>query len=331
MIVAGPRGGRRASARVASLVAAAAIVASCASPIAPPAPHAGAPRRSPALDIGVPSEHGVTTSSATTGDSVLARVGGREVTVSELLSSIRQRDAQLLGFHLNLLVGERLAEIEAQRIGLEIAQQDVDDRARTHEAAFVAQLQGSSLDTVLRDELGVDPAAFRTRLARDARRELLTERVVRTFTLAQETARVRILVAPDDVLDRVRERFAAGEDFGALASELSRDPTGRDGGLVPYVVRSERSRLARLAFRTDVGTLGGPIDVGEDGLKLLLLVEAVRQPVLGDWSTVRGAVESSLADHEVTEEEYLQWQLVAERAVPVDLSPISQLIGENLR
>lgn len=295
-------------------------------PVAPPLSTEGADRAdAPGANPSAPRLGGAL------DDALIATVGGRPILASELLAGLRQRDARLLNFHINLLVGERLAELAAEVLGVVLDEQLVGARARAAEAAFVAQLEGADLESVLREELGVDPAAFRRRLAEDARRELLTERVVRAWTLGQEWARVRILVAePQSVLE-AQQRFAAGEEFATLASELSRDPTGAEGGLVPFVVRSERSRLARLAFRTEAGALGGPFELDDEGLELLLFVESRSAPLTGTWNDVRPTVEASLVAHPVSEEEYVQWQVALEAATLVDLAPISRLLGEELR
>jgi hypothetical protein len=315
---------------VASASAALVVLCGCASTIAPPAPLADA-RTAPPLAI-EGDESGVRApNTGALDDALVAVVGDRAIMASELLAGLRQRDARLLNFHLNLLVGERLAEIAAERVGVVLDDTLVQTRGAAAEAAFVAELDGAPLEKVLRDELGVDPEAFRRRLLDDARRELLTERVVRSWTLAQDTARVRILVASSAEVARATERFAAGESFAALASELSRDPTGAQGGLVPYVVRSDRSRLARLAFRTEAGALGGPFALEDEGLELLVFVESFAVSVSGAWSDVSALVEASLLAHEVSEEEYLQWQVAMEAAYFVDLGPISRLLGEDLR
>lgn len=306
------------------------VLCGCASTIAPPAPHAGT-TNAPPLSIDGDEGGSHTANFGALDDAVVAVVGDRAIMASELLAGLRQRDARLLNFHLNLLVGERLAQIAAERIGVLLDDDLVDSRAAAAEAAFVAELDGAPLEKVLRDELGVDPAAFRRRLSADARRELLTERVVRAWTLAQDTARVRILVASSAEVARATERFAAGESFAALASELSRDPTGAIGGLVPYVVRSERSRLARLAFRTEAGALGGPFELEDEGLELIVFVESFATGMDGVWSDVAPLVEASLLASEVSEEEYLQWQVAMEAAYFVDLGPISRLLGESLR
>jgi hypothetical protein len=265
-------------------------------------------------------------------DPELAIVGGRAVHTSEVLASLRQRDAALLNYHLNLLVGERLAEIDAERLGLAIAQSEVDARARTYEDDFTAQLEGGSLNDFLRDELGVEPRAFRRRLVTEARRELLAERVVRAWTLSQETARVRIAVVGAESVAEVRRRHEAGEDFADVARALSLDPTAANGGLVSYVVRSERSRLGRLAFRTQLGELGGPVEIDpERGVQLLFVVEELRAPLAGSWAEVGDVVDAALVQSQVSDEEFLQWQVAAERRTPVDLTPISALLDEDLR
>lgn len=329
----------RARALAALAVAFALLAASCAGPDARRERGRTAVQRPPAPPLETGAELAADRPLAerdalsdTPDDPVLVSVGGVPVRTSDLLTSLRHRDTDLLNFHLNLLVGERLAELDAAELGLELSGALIDTRARAFEQRFASQLDGAALDDVLENELGVDPAAFRARLAGEARRELLVERVVRAWTLSQDSARMRIAVVPTDQVESLRTRFEAGESFASLARDASLDPTAREGGLVPFVVRSERSRLGRLAYRTEPATFGGPIelDPGQD-VRLVFVVEERRDGLAGGWDRLRTAVESSLAEAPMDDEEFVQWQIDAEQRNGVDLAPISELVGEDLR
>jgi len=105
-----------------------------------------------------------------------------------------------------------------------------------------------------------------------AREQLITLRL-RDAVLAQEagqgTARTvtqvrarHILVATEAEANQALQRIQAGEDFGALARELSRDVTTADsGGDLGFFVREDLTtpELADAAFSMNVNEITGPI------------------------------------------------------------------------
>jgi hypothetical protein len=123
----------------------------------------------------------------------------------------------------------------------------------------------------------------------------------------------------------VEEAAREGADFAALAREHSTDETATSGGLVPFVVREERSPLARIAFATPVGEIGGPVWVGGHGF--LVRVESERSPWLGTGASLAEAVAASLAEHPVTDAEFIHWKVEMESVYPVDLEPLRRLLG----
>ena len=259
-------------------------------------------------------------------DPTLATVGGRVIRTSDLLQNLLYREGDVLRLELNLMIGSALAKLEAERMGLQLDMELVDARAAEHLGEFVRRNvpDGVELDEFVTERLGVAPAAFQSRLRSDTVRELVTERMVRAHTLANEHVRLRLLAAERDAAEAAAQRHAAGEPFEALVRELSRDRSAEDGGLLPFVGRSERSPISQLAFRTPVGELGGPIQVG--GLDVLVLVEDRPAPVTGDWRAVRERVEASLADEPVREEEFVFWQVAMELRYTVDLAPLAELV-----
>lgn len=260
------------------------------------------------------------------GDPILARIGGREILTSDLLEGLLFHEGDLLRIELNLLIGSALAKLEAERLGLRLDAAVVDERASTNLGEFVRRNvpEGSSLEEFLKGRMGVEPELFRSRLRNNTVREIVTERVVRAHTLSNEFARVRILVADSEGAAEAESRFAAGEDFELLVRELSRDATAERGGLLPFLGRTERSPISNLAFRTPVGELGGPLELG--GATILLKVEVRPEPLQGDWEALSDAVLASLAADRVGEEEFVFWQVSMERRYTVDLAPMRELL-----
>jgi len=108
---------------------------------------------------------------------------------------------------------------------------------------------------------------------------------------------LQILIAGEDRearLAAVRERLAAGEDFAALARELSDDPVTRArGGQLAVFERGPADKLLKAAaFRAEVGQVVGPVS-SSHGLHLLKRVaQAELDPSLieTNWIRVRAIV-----------------------------------------
>lgn len=261
----------------------------------------------------------------------IARVSGREITSGELLASLLGRQPDLVREHLELLVSERLADLEAQRLGLQLDYDAFEERCDAVLDELAAGLPGGAdLDVWITNNLGLDPTRFRQRLRGDVLRELVTERVVRAWTLTHEHARVRLITAPTGAGGDLAERLAGGEAFAAVAREASLGPAPELGGLVPFLPRAEGAPLSALAFRATIGEVEGPFELAPGAGDVLLLVESRSAPLLEDWATLGPQVEDSLLGQPVTDEEFLFWQVSLEELYDVDLTPFYEVVDEPL-
>jgi peptidyl-prolyl cis-trans isomerase C len=231
---------------------------------------------------------------------------------------------------LDKVVATRLALAEASRLGIRLEPQAVEARFAEARAELdeAARKNGKTRTTeeFIAREFGFDPARYLERVRRSTIRQMLAERAVRAASLAGETAAVRMIVVKgDEALAAVQAALAEGRDFADVAREHSVDESKERGGLVPFVVPQERSPLARLAFETPVGTVGGPVKLDEHSF--LLRVEERRTPLEGDWAALEPAVEASLVEHPVEDSEFVYWKLVMEKRYPIDLGPLWSLVG----
>ena len=324
------------------------FLAACAS--APPAnnapaPKAAPPSRAPALSI----ERDGGDSSSPAGDVVealskrlqpggqtgaelpIAFVGERPIDVVELLSLWLHRDSRSVAEMVETLVAAHLAERSAQDLGVSIDPDRLDAEVRIGRRLIEEQLAAGgapiSLEEYVKQELFLDPDRYLERLREDTRRQLLAERVVRAWTLSNEHAIARVIVVPSETrLAEAQAELAAGRDFADVAREHSIDPSARSGGLAPPIVRLEQSPMARLAFTTPIGEVGGPLEMM--GQHMLLKVESVPDPLRGTWSEIEERIEASLAERPVEDGEYLQWKLAQEIFYGVDRTPFFELLGE---
>lgn len=259
---------------------------------------------------------------------VVAQVAGQPVYAADLLAHWMHRDSDSLRGHLENLVFSRLIVAEAHRLGVTLAANLVESRYEAGLKRLAEELEqdepGLGVDGYIRSRLGLDPERYKHDLRRDLEIDLLAERCVRAWLLASERAEVRVLVVQERAqLEEVQKALAAGGDFAELAKEKSTHESRVDGGRIPPVVRSE-SGLARLAFATPVGQVGGPI--AEEGNFLLLQVTARPEPIADNWSEAGPAVEASLLAVPIADPEYWQWKSAMNDTYEVDLTPLRDLL-----
>jgi len=261
---------------------------------------------------------------------VVAIVGEVEVGVDEFISECMHEDSALMRQALERLVLSHLVSLETERIGVVLA----DEKLATAQAAALGQVAeqveesapGMSLDEWISTRLGLDPAEFKGRIRERVERELLAQRVVRAWFLAQDRADVRILLAGDlESAQGALSRHAGGEEFSELARELSVDRSSEDGGRAPAVIRGD-TLLGTVAFEAALGEVAGPFE--EQGRYLLVCVDARYEGSGGLWSEVREEVEASLEESGVEDAEFWQWKESMEGVHPVDITPLFRLAGE---
>jgi len=258
----------------------------------------------------------------------IAVVAGRDIDVAELLGLWIHQDSLQVLEHLDHLVLGRLVLAEAARLSVaippEISDKAYQNAVDTIEKTITAKRPGLTLDRYVDEALGLDPVRYRDFLRDESLRGLLAERVVRAWILASDRSEVRVIaVKTEEASRQVLDAVAAGEDFEAIARRLSADSSAKEGGKVPSVVRGD-SPIARLAFQTEVGQVGGP--QYEKGAWLFVKVEARPEPTKGDWKEVGPAVEKSLAESPVVDLEVSQWKPVMVERYGVDITPLMKLV-----
>ncbi|MCH2105710.1 MAG: peptidylprolyl isomerase [Planctomycetes bacterium] len=260
----------------------------------------------------------------------VATVGEVEVGVDEFIQECMHEDSALMRQALERLVLAHIVRLETERLGVVLG----EELLATSQAAALAQVAeqveesapGMGLDEWISTRLGLDPAEFKGRLRERVERELLAQRVVRAWFLSRERADVRILLTEDlESAEAALARHAKGEEFSALARELSVDRSAEDGGRAPAVIRGD-TLLGTVAFEAALGEVAGPFE--EQGRFLLVRVDARYEGSSGIWSEVREEVELSLEERGVEDAEFWQWKESMEAVHPVDITPLFRLAGE---
>ncbi|MDE0892620.1 MAG: peptidylprolyl isomerase [Planctomycetota bacterium] len=260
----------------------------------------------------------------------VAMVGDTEIGVDEFLAECLHEGSQLMKQVLDQVVLTRLVELEVDRLQVVLPDDQLALAQATALSQFVDQIEeespGIGLEAWVSTRLGLDPDQFKARLKQRVERELLTQRVVRAWILGQERTEIRILLAANLAgAEAALERYAAGEDFGELAKELSVDLSAKEGGRAAPVIRSE-TLLGTIAFETPVGEVSGPLE--QQGRWLLVEVVSRVQGYPALWGVIREEVERSLLERGVEDPEFWQWKERMQRAHPVDITPLFRLAGE---
>ncbi len=231
---------------------------------------------------------------------------------------------------LEKLVTMRLALAEAQRFGLrlepELVEQTFAAERERVEAEFLAANPGRDFEDHIRVDLGIQPDSYYGRLRVATIRQMIAEAVVRTWTFENEWARVRIVaVQTPEEMQAIQTELAGGADFGTLAAQRSIHASGRENGLIPFLVRQEASLLSVAAFAAGAGETTGPFEIG--GAQVLMRVEELHQAKTGGWPVLGELARRSLVEHPINDTEFLNWKLTMEQRYPIDVTPLKELLG----
>ncbi len=193
-----------------------------------------------------------------------------------------QARAQALRAALDQVVAERLLEAEAKELGVEAADAQVD--AAIGDIKRKNHLDDEQLDRALADQ-GLDRQTFRRQLRRDIEAFRILEMKVKTrIKVTDEDVRSWYQAHPKEYAgdDRVRvrhiflpvpagagaaeeagvraqgelilERLRGGEDFAAVARQVSKGPSAAEGGDLGFVKRGTiQPELEKAAFALEVG------------------------------------------------------------------------------
>ncbi len=135
----------------------------------------------------------------------------------------------------------------AKQRGVAVTDKEIDTQIDTFRVR-IPQATGGTLDDAIQNQLGlpgststefrqfvsfflVQEKVSETLVTTDTIRTKITEQVMtQAKTVVQKATVAHILVATEDEAKKVIERLDKGEDFGALAKELSTDPGSKDNG-----------------------------------------------------------------------------------------------------
>ncbi|MDR1828788.1 MAG: peptidylprolyl isomerase [Methylobacteriaceae bacterium] len=121
----------------------------------------------------------------------------------------------------------------------------------------------------------------------------------------EEIRASHILVKTEEEAKKVVERLAAGEDFSAIAKEVSTDPTAAmNGGELGYFTRERMvPEFADAAFAMEVGKTSAPVKTSFGWHVILLQDKRPKQPpTFEEIKSQLEAYQSRLAQQEISKE-----------------------------
>ncbi len=281
-------------------------------------------------------------------DRIAAVVNGQAITLSDLqermapeLSRVPPGPAgtgqreKLLKQGLEQMIDERLVEIEATSLGIDITDDEVNHLVETLAkqnsmdlAQFRAALlqQGINFDTV-REALKRQQLTMRLLQYKVKPRKVTDEEVQAAYATMNKEGDVEVrardifIPAPDGASAAQREvaktraetalrRVHAGESFAKVARDVSEGPSAAEGGDLGYFGRGQMlEAIEDAAFSLRPGQVSGLIfTVGDHGGYHIVAVEDRRKVTPKPLSAVQEEIRTRLANESVLKERehYLQ-------------------------
>jgi parvulin-like peptidyl-prolyl isomerase len=226
-------------------------------------------------------------------------------------------------------VQQNLTLIVARQNNVSVTEQEIDERIEFFRSNIEAG--GGKLEEAVQNQLGLSGANatdFREFVLFFVAREKLANTLVTTDTVRKqieeqvlaeakkevEKANVaHILVQTEDEAKQVIERLDKGEDFAALAKELSQDPGSKDnGGIYEGIVRGQFVPEFEKAMFDDLKpgeTTKTPVQT-QFGFHVIRLIERSTGPAMTD-EQAQLMVEQQLAQQLAVERDQKLQELVA--------------------
>jgi peptidyl-prolyl cis-trans isomerase C len=214
-------------------------------------------------------------------DAIVARVNDAEIVQSDLDSAASE-------------LGARLAGLSEENRGLVLLEFNIENQLMAEDAEKQNLAAGRSFEgwpnyqrrRALRD-MYFDKN-IRGSVSDQAIKELYNEKIAQIER--EPEVRVRQILVPTEAeAKKVAERLKNGEDFVALAKEVSKDPSS-EGGALGFVRRGELiAPVEDAVFALKVGQISKPVQT-QFGWNIFELEEKRQQPP-PTWDTLRDQLE----------------------------------------
>ena len=182
---------------------------------------------------------------------------------------------------LSTLTQEQMIKLAAADppFNITVTEEDLDRFARELAAGEDASIEEGEFKEWYRQQLNetrLSDAEYRDLLKTGYLSVRMAEYLAQFVPTEAEQALVNMILVKDySQGTEVKERYEAGEDFAALASEYSIDPgSGEAGGEIGWFPRGVLDpALERLAFDLDIGRISDPIALDREQVFVMMISE----------------------------------------------------------
>lgn len=261
-------------------------------------------------------------------DGPVAVIGGRTVSKATLADFWFGRYPEEYGRTLDALVDERLAIAAAYKSGIRVpatalskaVASEVDARSKQIQSVYGKQ---ADLEAEVRNAYGVDVDVWKTKILEPRlHARLLMERVIRWDTNSRERVLARVIVVEDAPASmRVAAKIRRGADFSLTAMKESKDPSGKAGGVLPWIGRGDLAfpGVEKRLFAAQAGQVVGPLEVQVQGRAQWQIYKIIRR--MQAWTGRAEAnferLETDLKTTPVRNAEYERWRVRTRREAGV--------------
>ncbi|MFE4143561.1 peptidylprolyl isomerase [Peribacillus sp. YIM B13472] len=247
-------------------------------------------------------------------DKTMASIDGEKINKDDLY------DALVAGYGadtLDLLITNKLVELEAEKAGIKIKdeeiQKEIDTMVKSYgdEKSLKEQLKasGSSMDALKKDIV----VYLQTKKLVEPRITVTDDEISTyfednkdTFDQAEQVEASHILVEDEKTAEKVAKEIAEGGDFAKLAAEYSTDiQTADNGGSLGYFGKGDMvAEFEDVAFDLDINKVSDPVktDYGYHIIKVTGKKEAKKANLEDSKDVIKETLLS-----EKLQEEYPVW------------------------
>ncbi|SNT41532.1 foldase protein PrsA [Bacillus sp. OK838] len=207
--------------------------------------------------------------SSTEKNKTMASIDGEKISKDELYDALV---AEYGADTLDLLITNKLVELEAEKEGIKIKdeeiQKEIDTMAESYgdEKSLKEQLEasGSSMEALKNDIV----VYLQTKKLIEPRITVTDDEISTyfednkdTFAQAEQVEASHILVEDEKTAKKVEKEIAEGGDFAKLAAEYSTDTeTADNGGSLGYFGKGDMvDEFEDVAFDLDIGKVSDPV------------------------------------------------------------------------
>jgi len=207
--------------------------------------------------------------SCSADKDAVAKVNGEAITKDQLYDAMVKQGGQQA---LDMLIMEKIIEMEAKKQGIQVTEQDVDKEIDKMAEQYggreaferIIGMYGYSIDGMKKDigmSLKIEELLRPSISITEEEMKEYFEENKETFAVEEQVKASHILTETEEAAAEVKEKLDAGEDFAELAKEYSIDEANKNyGGDLGIVKRGEMvPEFEEAAFSMEAGSISQPV------------------------------------------------------------------------